>query len=129
MIDFGTATTFDCISKEGAYFGGVIIPGIGISTNALFSRAAKLPQVKFIKPDKIIGHNTVDMIQSGIVYGFIGQLESIVKEIIKDERMGPETSIILTGGFCKKLAPYVNKDYHIDENLTLFGLNNIALGK
>ncbi|NIV58681.1 MAG: type III pantothenate kinase, partial [Actinobacteria bacterium] len=99
VVDFGTATTFDCISEAGEYLGGSIAPGIRISASALFSRAAKLPRVEIDKPPRTIGRNTVHSMQSGIVYGYVGLVDGLVGRIRAE--MGREASVIATGG----LAP------------------------
>src|SRR5699024_8996525 len=82
LVDFGTAITFDAVSDTGDYLGGVITPGIKISTDALFTRTAKLPKVEIIKPQKIIGKNTVNSIQAGVVYGYIGMVDYIIEKMI-----------------------------------------------
>lgn len=126
IVDFGTAITFCAISKEGDYLGGVIAPGIKISSEALFSRAAKLPKVELSKPDTVIGKNTVNSIQSGLVYGYVGLVDFIIekmKEEMKEE--GEVKTIVATGGFASLIATeskYINK---IDKLLTLDGLRII----
>jgi len=106
LIDFGTATTFCAISKDADYLGGTICPGIKIASEALFERAAKLPRVELIKPDKIIGKNTVASMQAGIIYGYIGQVDYIVN-IMKSEMisMGEEEPfVVATGGLSKLIS-------------------------
>ena len=96
IVDFGTATTFDCVSAKGEYLGGVICPGIGISADALFQRTARLPRVEIRKPARVIGSNTVGSLQSGLYYGYLGLVDGIL-ELLLDE-LGQETHVIATGG-------------------------------
>lgn len=126
IVDVGTAVTFCSVSKEGDYLGGVIYPGIKISSEALFMRTAKLPKVEIIKPEKVIGKNTVSSIQSGLVYGYIGMIDYIIEKMM--EEMGTseeEVNVIGTGGFSNLIASeskYINR---IDRLLTLEGLKII----
>src|SRR6201993_4035649 len=96
IVDFGTATTFDCVSKKGEYMGGVICPGIGISADALFQRTARLPRVEIRKPARVIGSTTVGSLQSGLYYGYLGLVDGIL-ERLRDE-MGEQTQVVATGG-------------------------------
>lgn len=124
IIDFGTATTFCAVSKNGDYFGGTICPGIKISSDALFEKAAKLPRVELIKPANVICKNTVNSMQSGIVYGYIGQIEYIVKKM-KEEMvvMGQfDPLVIATGGMSKLIGEDSKIIDVIDPYLTLKGL-------
>ncbi|AEF93069.1 putative transcriptional acitvator, Baf family [Desulfotomaculum nigrificans CO-1-SRB] len=123
IVDFGTATTFCCVTARGEYLGGAIAPGIGISTEALFSRAAKLPRVELIKPPSVIGKNTVTAMQSGIIYGFAGQVEMLVKRM--KEELGEEAKVIATGGLARVMAQEVAVIDKIEPNLTLIGLRII----
>ncbi|WP_258360633.1 type III pantothenate kinase [Moorella sulfitireducens (nom. illeg.)] len=120
VVDFGTATTFDAISGNGEYLGGAIAPGIGIATEALFARAAKLPRVELIKPPRVIGKNTVAGMQAGIMYGFIGQVEGIVTRM--KEEMGGQALVVATGGLAGLIAPEVGCVDKVDPLLTLEGL-------
>ena len=124
IIDFGTATTYCAITKEGTYLGGNICPGIKISSEALFERAAKLPRVELEKPKSIICKNTITGMQAGIIYGYIGQVEYIVKRM-KEEMMeiGHEEPFVLaTGGLAKLIFNETNVIDSIDSTLTLEGL-------
>src|SRR6202142_3999864 len=96
IVDFGTATTFDCVSPKGEYLGGAICPGIGISADALFERTARLPRVDIRKPAQIIGSNTVGSLQSGLYYGYLGLVDGILELLVKE--LGNETKVIATGG-------------------------------
>lgn len=123
IVDFGTATTFCVISDKGEYLGGAIAPGIGISTEALFARAAKLPRVELLKPPSIIGKNTVNSMQSGIIYGFVGQVNEIVRRM-KIE-IGGEPQVIATGGLAELIAAETTIIDRVDKFITLNGLRII----
>ncbi|GEA14617.1 type III pantothenate kinase [Moorella sp. E308F] len=120
VVDFGTATTYDAISASGEYLGGAIAPGIGIATDALFARAAKLPRVELVRPPQVIGKNTVACMQAGIMYGFIGQVEGIVKRM--QAEMGGRAVVVATGGLAGLIAPEVSCIDKVDPLLTLEGL-------
>ena len=123
IVDFGTATTFDVISRKGDYLGGVIAPGITISTEALFHEAAKLPRVDLIKPRSLIGKNTVHSIQSGVIYGYVSLVDGIVNRIKKE--LGEEASVGATGGLAGLIAPISETIKDVDPFLTLKGLQII----
>jgi type III pantothenate kinase len=120
IVDFGTATTFCAVSKRGEYLGGAIAPGIGISTEALFQRASKLPRIEIVKPKSVIAKNTVAGMQSGIYYGFIGQVDGIVR--LMKEELGAETKVIATGGLAELIAGESQEVNTVDPFLTLEGL-------
>ncbi|MDP3939399.1 MAG: type III pantothenate kinase [Deltaproteobacteria bacterium] len=120
VVDFGTATTFDCISSRGEYLGGVIAPGIMISVEALFSRASKLPRIEVVRPKNVIGKNTVNSMQSGILFGYVGLVDGIVERIRAEYETPPK--VIATGGFSTLIASESSTISLVDENLTLDGL-------
>jgi type III pantothenate kinase len=120
IVDFGTATTFCAITGKGEYLGGAIAPGIGISTEALFAKAAKLPRVELVKPPTVIGKNTVSSMQSGIIYGFTGQVDAIVSRIKKE--MGGNPLVVATGGLAELIAQESHTIDKVDLLLTLTGL-------
>ena len=122
-VDIGTATTFCVVNKKGEYLGGANAPGIRISNDALFARAAKLPRVELVKPRNIIGRNTVASMQSGIIYGFVGQVEGIINRM-KREIEG-EPKVIATGGLAKTIAQETDTIHVVDEYLALDGLRII----
>jgi type III pantothenate kinase len=123
VVDFGTATTFDCISSKGEYLGGVISPGIGTALDALVTRAAKLPRIEIAKPRNVIGRNTVESIQSGILYGYVSLVDGLVERLIKD--MGDDVAILATGGLAGVIASESATIEKVDQNLTLEGLRLI----
>lgn len=123
VVDMGTATTFDVVSKKGEFLGGAIAPGLGISANALFARAARLPRIDIRKPAKVIGTNTVDHMQIGLYYGYIGLVDGILERMIGE--LGPETKTVATGGLAKLIAGGSKYIAAVDEMLTLNGLRII----
>ncbi|HOV69231.1 MAG TPA: type III pantothenate kinase [Clostridia bacterium] len=121
VIDFGTATTFGYVTAEGEFLGGCICPGIRISTEALVQKTAKLPKIEFVMPDRIIGRSTVTNMQSGVIYGYVGQVEYIVRRM-KEEAGKENVKVIATGGFSRLIAKATDCIDIIDPLLTLEGL-------
>lgn len=120
VIDFGTATTFDAISKEGDYLGGAIAPGIAVAGEALASRAAKLPHVELVVPPRAIGKNTIASMQSGIMYGYVSLVEGMVARL--REELEGQARVIATGGLASVIAEHTPDIEVVDQNLTLKGL-------
>ncbi|HBY63578.1 MAG TPA: type III pantothenate kinase [Solibacterales bacterium] len=120
VVDLGTAITFDAVSAQAEYLGGIICPGVGISIGALFSKTARLPLVDFREPEKLIGTNTVGSIQSGIYYGAIGMIDGIIQRLM--EIMGPDTKVVATGGQAHMILRGSRYLQSVDEDLTLEGL-------
>jgi len=123
VIDMGTATTFDAVSREGDYLGGVIAPGIAIAAEALFLRTAKLPQVELVRPKQVIGKNTIAAIQSGLVFGYVGLIEGIVARL--KEELGGEARTVATGGYAELIAKETPVIEVVNPDLTLIGLRLI----
>lgn len=123
IIDFGTATTYCYINEDGAYVGGAIIPGIKISVDALYDRAAKLPRVEIEKTDKVIGTSTIEAIQSGVYYGYVGQVDSVIRNIKAEIKQNPK--VIATGGLAELIGQQSKEIDVIDMSLTLKGLAEI----
>jgi type III pantothenate kinase len=120
VVDFGTATTFDALSADGDYLGGAIAPGIGIASEALFERTAKLPRVELTRPPAAIGSNTVHSIQSGLLFGYVGLVEGMVARFRAE--LGGDTRVIATGGLAEVIARETNVIDIVDPWLTLHGL-------
>jgi type III pantothenate kinase len=120
VVDFGTSTNFDAVSAQGEYVGGVLAPGIEISMEALFARAARLTKVDFVAPETVIGKTTVASLQSGLVYGFAGQVDGIVERIRAE--LGDNAPVIATGGLAELIAPHSRTIEKVDPLLTLDGL-------
>lgn len=120
VVDFGTATTFDVVSPKGEYVGGVICPGVLISADALFTRAAKLPRVEIAKPPRAIGKNTQHAMQSGLFWGYVGLVDGIIGRL-RSELAYP-VRVLATGGLARLIAPATSSIQEVDEDLTLVGL-------
>jgi type III pantothenate kinase len=120
VVDFGTSTNFDVVTPRGEYLGGVLAPGLQISADALFSRAAKLPRVEITKPAKVVGRNTIHAMQSGIVYGYVGLVDGLVDRILAE--VGFPCAVIATGGLASLIAPCSRTITEVDDELTLVGL-------
>lgn len=120
ILDFGTANTFCALLPTGEYLGGAIAPGIGISTEALFQRAAKLPRIELVKPKNVICRNTVSSMQAGAIYGFVGQMEGIINNMKKE--LGGDAFVIATGGFANAMAAESDVIDVVEPFLTLDGL-------
>ena len=123
VVDFGTATTFNAISKDGDYLGGAIAPGIGIASEALFERTAKLPRIDLKRPPSVIGRNTPHAMQSGMLFGYVSLVEGMVARFRQE--LGPEMKVIATGGFAETVASETDCVDAIDTWLTLNGLRVI----
>ena len=120
VVDFGTATTFDVITAQGEYLGGAICPGVQISADALFQRAARLPRIEVRKPAQVIGRTTVGSMQAGLFYGYVGLVEGLVQRL-RRELTSPAITIA-TGGLARIIAPETNVIDHIEPDLTLHGM-------
>lgn len=121
VVDFGTATTFCVITKSGEYLGGVIAPGLGISAEALFTRAAKLSKVELARPKSVIGADTASSIQAGLLYGYAGLVDSLIQRI--EGELGQSTYVIATGGLATTIAPETQSIQAVEPFLTLEGLD------
>jgi type III pantothenate kinase len=119
-VDFGTATTFDVVSREGEYIGGSLMTGIEISLEALTERGARLPKVDLAPPKSVIGKNTIDAIRSGVVYGYAGAIDAILRRLY--EELGERADVIATGGLSGLVVPYTEEIEEVDDLLTLTGL-------
>ncbi len=124
VVDFGTATTFDVIDGDGAYMGGTISPGIGISADALTSRAARLPRVDIARPSTAIGRNTVSSMQAGIFFGYVDMVSGLVARLA--DELGSDPVVIATGGWAESIAAECPRIDHVDSLLTLSGLRLIS---
>src|SRR2546421_1445891 len=124
VVDFGTSTNFDIVSADAEYVGGVLAPGIEISMDALFARAARLRKIDFVEPESVIGKTTVAALQSGVVYGFAGQVDGIV-DAIRGE-LGSDARAIATGGLAELIYPHASTIEGVDPFLTLEGLRLVG---
>ncbi len=120
VIDLGTATTFDVISPEGAYVGGVIAPGLELSAEALFRRAARLFKVEYRFPPAVIGHSTVTAMQSGLLWGYVGLIEGLTRRVVAE--LGQPATVVATGGLAELLAEQTEAIHVVDQELTVDGL-------
>ncbi len=120
VVDFGTATTLDAISAKGEYLGGAICPGVTISADALFQRAARLPRIDVRKPARVVGQTTVGAMEAGLFYGYVGMVEGLVKRM--DAELGGNAICVATGGLADLIAPETSLIHHVDPDLTLHGL-------
>ncbi len=123
VVDFGTATTLDVVSPQGEYLGGCIMAGVGISAEALFRTAARLPRIELVAPEHVIGRTTVEAMQSGILLGYAGAIDALVERIHKE--LGCETTVVATGGLAERIAAETRTIQHVDPWLTLEGLRLI----
>ena len=121
FIDFGTATSFGALNKDGAFLGGCICPGIKLASEALVAGAAKLPHVELIMPERVIGKTTVANLQSGLVFGYVGQVDYLVRRI-REEMNEENATVVATGGMARLIAAQSSAIEHIDGLLTLKGL-------
>ena len=132
VVDFGTATTFDVVSGKGEYLGGVITPGIGISADALFARTARLPRVDVRKPPRVLATNTVNSVQAGLYYGYLGLIDGILERLIAE--LGESVTVVATGGLATLMGSGSKYIREVDDLLTLDGLRiiyerNLTYGK
>jgi type III pantothenate kinase len=119
-VDFGTSVNFDIVGPKGDFLGGVLVPGVEISLAALTARGAKLPQIDLLPPRTVIGKSTVDAIRSGVIYGFAGAIDGILRRIL--DELGDDTDVIATGGLAGTIVPFTEHIDEIDDFLTLTGL-------
>jgi type III pantothenate kinase len=119
-VDFGTSVNFDVVGPRGDFLGGVLVPGVEISLAALTNRGAKLPQIDLAPPRTVIGKSTVDAIRSGVIYGFAGAIDGILRRLL--DELGEDTDVIATGGLASAIVPYTELIDEIDDLLTLTGL-------
>ena len=120
-VDFGTSTNFDAVSREGEFVGGVLAPGVEVSMDALFARAARLTKVDFVEPPTVIGKTTAACLQAGLVYGFAGQVDGIVERM--NAELGGDSEVVATGGLAELISPHARTIRRVDPFLTLDGLH------
>jgi type III pantothenate kinase len=120
VVDFGTATTLDAISSKGEYLGGAICPGVTISADALFQRAARLPRIDVRKPANVVGRTTVGAMESGLFFGYVGMVEGLVRRM--DAELGGRSICVATGGLADVISPETSLIHHVEPDLTLHGL-------
>jgi type III pantothenate kinase len=118
-VDFGTATTFDVVSARREYLGGIILPGLKLGAEALFQRASRLPRVEITEPERLVGRNTVQAMQSGLYYGYVGQVDGILERLLAEY---PGTRVVATGGLASVIAPATKVPCILEPDLTLEGL-------
>ncbi|HWQ09693.1 MAG TPA: type III pantothenate kinase [Holophaga sp.] len=123
-IDFGTATTLDVVNHKREYLGGIILPGIKIAAEALSTRASRLPKVEIAKPERLIGKNTIQAMQSGLFYGYVGQIDGLLARLLQEM---PDATVVATGGLAKALAAESRYIKHLEPDLTLEGLKILWL--
>lgn len=123
-VDFGTATTFDVVSEKREYLGGLILPGLKLGAEALFQRASRLPRVDLAEPERLIGRNTVQAMQSGLFYGYVGQVDGILERLLEEV---PNATVVATGGLAKVVAGKSRYLKHLEPDLTLEGLKLLWL--
>jgi type III pantothenate kinase len=123
VVDFGTATTFDVVTARGEYAGGLIAPGLRISADALFARAARLPRIELSRPENLVGRNTIDSMRSGIFYGYLGLVDGILERLLADMgELGGTVHVVATGGLAGEIVPHTRLIRQEDAHLTLHGL-------
>jgi type III pantothenate kinase len=120
VVDFGTATTLDAITAKGEYLGGAICPGVTISADALFQRAARLPRIDVRKPSRVVGRTTVGAMESGLFWGYVGMVDGLVRRM--SDELGGNAICVATGGLADVIAPEIPQIQHVDADLTLHGL-------
>jgi len=121
-VDFGTATTFDVVNDRREYLGGIIVPGLKLGAEALFQRTSRLPRVEITEPERLIGRNTVQAMQSGLFYGYVGQVDGILERLLAEQ---PGSAVVATGGLAKVITPASRHIQHLAPDLTLEGLRLI----
>jgi type III pantothenate kinase len=123
VLDFGTATTLDAVSAKGEYLGGAICPGVQISADALFQRAARLPRIDVRKPETVVGRTTIGAMESGLFWGYVGMVEGLVRRM--DEELGGRAVCVATGGLAEIISPETPLIHHVEPDLTLHGLRMV----